>query len=385
MVQSWSWGGNVMAGSQEQERTGIARPADGEDMAAATELADVLARLGPVADRLGSRAVIAQYEADIDQPALTRAGTTLAGTKGPLPRFLPIRDILRINFNMHGMVPAEVVPNRLARSNRMPTDDNLATTVPYAPSLRAALELVARYGDAAVAWYRRHLALDGGELRICYGPVVPLGRIEPLSTEIALATIHRIVETFVGDRIVGARVNFAHRPVSDPVVLAQRFACAIAISGCESFMAIPAAWGEVPSPYHDPQLWQDGAARCDADIRALQDSPIVSRVRAHVLHTLDGGRAALLNDTARALGLSPRSLVRALTHEATTHHDIVEAERQGRALQMLSQAKLPLAEIAERLGFPDQSSFGRKCRVWFGESPARLRLRRVAAGVAPTQ
>lgn len=347
--------------------------ADEASADAATELADILLRLGPVADRLGTRAVIAQYEADIDDPAQTRRETSLAGTRGALPRFLPVRDILRINFNMHEMVPAEVVPRRLARSTRMPTDDNLSTTVPYAPTLLAALELVARYGIAVVPWYGRRVERAGDDLRICYDPIVPLGRIEPLATEIALATIHRIVELFVGDRITGARVEFRQLPVSDAATLAGRFSCEIVVGAAESCMIIPAAWGDLPSPYHDAALWREGCVRCETDIQALEDPPLASKARAHVQRCLDDGRMTTVAETARALGTSSRSLVRALAHGATTHHRIVDAARRERALQLLAQPGVSLADIAERLDFPDQSSFGRKSRAWFGESPARLR------------
>jgi hypothetical protein len=215
------------------------------------ELDAILAGLGPVSDRLGSRAVVAQYEADINDPGLTRAGTALEGTTGPLPRFLPVRDILHITFNVQAILPVEAVPDRHARSPRIPTDDNLTLALPYAPSLRAALDLVARYGDHAVPWFWRRIARQGDELRISYGPIVPLGRIEALSTQIALSTIHRIVETFVGDRVREARVNFSAPPVSAPERIAERFSCAITVGGPESYMAVPFAWGAQPSPYQD--------------------------------------------------------------------------------------------------------------------------------------
>lgn len=339
------------------------------------ELRQILARLGPVADRLGSRAVVAQYEADIDDPGLTRAGTVLEGTSGPLPRFLPVRDILGITFNVQAILPTEAVPDRLARSPRIPTDDNLAMAVPHAPTLRAALDLVARYGDHAVPWFWRRVARQGDELRISYGPIVPLGRIEALSTQIALSTIHRIVETFVGDRVRAARVNFAALPVSAPERIAERFSCAITVGGAESYMAIPVAWEAQPSPYHDPGLWAEGVARCEADIAALSDPPLVSRVRAHVLATLDRGAVPTLPQTARALGLPTRTLVRALAAEGQTHHRIVDVERRHRAMRLLARPDLPLAEIADLLGFSDQSSFGRKCRAWFDESPSCVRRR----------
>lgn len=340
---------------------------------AAAELAEILQQLGPVADRLGSRAVIAQYEADIDDPAQTRRGSSLADLNGPLPRFLPVRDVLRINFNMHAMTRPETVPQRLARSSRIPTDDHLALALPYAPTLRAALDLVARYGDAVVPWYRRSVEQIGAELHISYGPIVPLGRIEPLATEIALATIQRIVEMFVGDRISAATINFAVPPASSPSTLASRFGCRMSFGGDACFVAIPAHWADTISPYHDPQLWLEGVARCDADLRALAELPLAGRVRSQIATRLDSGQVPTITDTARALGLSSRSLVRALSHSQFTHHQMVDHERRDRARQMLTQRSLPLADIVDRLGFADQSAFGRKCQMWFGSSPARLR------------
>lgn len=353
---------------------GEQRPISGDDDPLA-ELDAIIRQLGPIADRLATRAVIAQYEADLADPARTRAGTTLANSTSALPRFLRVRDILRINYNMHAMVPTEAVPNRLARSMRLPTDDNLSTALPYAPTLLAALELVARYGDAVLPWYHRRLEQTGDWLRIVYGPVVPLGRIEPLATEVALVTIHRIVELFVGDRVAESRLNFALRPASQPAVLADRFACPVSYGGSESYMAIPLAWCALESPYRDHVLWQEGVARCEVDIKALQDPPLLSRVRTQVAAQLQQGRAARIADTASALGLSERSLVRSLASAGITHNQIVDDERRAQAQRLLAKSQHSLADVAERLGFSDQSSFGRKCREWFGDSPARVRRR----------
>jgi AraC-like DNA-binding protein len=52
---------------------------------------------------------------------------------------------------------------------------------------------------------------------------------------------------------------------------------------------------------------------------------------------------------------------------------LVDQERRERTRQLLKERSLPLTDIVERLGFADQSAFGRKCRGWFGDSPARLR------------
>jgi AraC-like DNA-binding protein len=337
------------------------------------EVDHVLCLLGPVADRPASRAPVAQYEADIGDPGATRRGTSIAGTAGPLPRFLPVRDVLRIAFNIDALVPRGSVPRRQERSPRSPTDDNLATALPYAPTLLDAVRLMARYGDAAVPWYRRAIAEEGDRLVISYWPTVPIGRIEPLATEVAMGTIHRLVETFVGPRVAQARVVLSVPPVTGLQAMRERFSCAVDVGPGPSRMVLPADWGQHPSPYHDPELWQQGVARCEADIALLAEAPLVGRVRAHIVQGLEARRLVTIEETARALNMSARTLVRSLQREGHTHHRLLDRERRRKAEQLLAGGRLPLGDIAEALAFTDQSSFGRKCRDWFGTSPLRLR------------
>ncbi|WP_156256473.1 helix-turn-helix transcriptional regulator [Sandarakinorhabdus oryzae] len=342
---------------------------------AATEAAALIEALGPIADRLGTRGTVAQYEADVGDPNLTRAGTSLAGSSGPLPRFLPVRDIIRISFNLIEVRPPQTILKRLARSPRIPTDDNLMLTLPLAPTLRDALELSIRYGNAALPWWRRELVTVGEEAHIRYWPAGPMGRLEPISAELTLISTHRTVETIMGLKTAAARINFAVPPVSDPADLAAQLGCDVTVGGEAHFMAFPLAALSWPSPYRDEALWQDGLARCEADLRQLRDVPLIARVRGHVGSRIDRGQLVGLDDSAIALGMSVRSLVRALAEAGTSHHQMVEQERRSRAHQLLAGSSRPLADIAEQLGFSDQSSFGRKCREWFGDSPARIRQR----------
>lgn len=346
---------------------------DGTQAAREAEIAALLAALGPVADRLGSRAAVAQFEADIDDPARTRRGTALEGTTGPLPRFLPCRDLVRISFNLIDMLPAAAILERMAKSPRLPTEDNLTFTLPYAPTLGAALGLGTRYASAMLPWFQVTVDEDGDRMRILVAPVAPLGRIEALSTELALATACRVVETFVGTAIAGARIDLAPGLALDAAAAAGRFPCPVHVGEGISALSFPRDWRDRPSPYHDLRLWLDGVERCEADLRALDDPPITRRVRTFVVARLREGRAVTTRETASALGMCLRSLVRSLERTGTTHHGILEQERRALALRLLADDTVPIAQVAERLDFPDRSSFGRKCRAWFTQSPARLR------------
>ena len=138
-------------------------------------------------------------------------------------------------------MPHGAVPRRQERSPRSPTDDNLATALPYAPTLLDALQLMARYGDAAVPWYQRAIMEEGDRLVISYWPTVPIGRIEALATEVAMGTIHRLVETFVGSRVEEARVVLSVPPVTGLLAMRERFSCAVDVGVGPSRMVLPAA------------------------------------------------------------------------------------------------------------------------------------------------
>lgn len=71
--------------------------------------------------------------------------------------------------------------------------------------------------------------------------------------------------------------------------------------------------------------------------------------------------------------MSSRTIVRVLARQNTSFHKLVEAERKARALALIGDTSLSLAEVAETLGFSDMSSFGRSFRAWFGQTPGNLR------------
>ena len=179
----------------------------------------VIEGLGPVADQLGTRGAVAQYEADIGDPARTRAGTSFSAHSGPLPRFVPVRDIVRISFNILELQPADAILRRLTRSTRLPVDDNLTTTLPYAPTLAAALEFATRYNNVMVPWFHWSLETVENRLRSGLRPLCSLGQLGPVSAALSLISAHRILETFVGVRVAEAELCFVDPPVEDAFAL----------------------------------------------------------------------------------------------------------------------------------------------------------------------
>lgn len=76
---------------------------------------------------------------------------------------------------------------------------------------------------------------------------------------------------------------------------------------------------------------------------------------------------------AELLNISPRSLTRQLALEGCNLRELSKRIRQQRACAMLRDRSQPIAQIAERLGYADASSFCHAFRQLAGISPNRYR------------
>ncbi|ABB12623.1 AraC family transcriptional regulator [Burkholderia lata] len=80
-----------------------------------------------------------------------------------------------------------------------------------------------------------------------------------------------------------------------------------------------------------------------------------------------------LEDMARLMNTSPRTLKRRLQEEGTTFRALLAQARGAMAETLLGDARLSLAEVAERLGFSDLSSFSQAFKRWYGVPPGAYR------------
>jgi len=81
-------------------------------------------------------------------------------------------------------------------------------------------------------------------------------------------------------------------------------------------------------------------------------------VRAAIAASLRHGNASVQN-TARRLGVSVRSLQRHLAEIGTSYSEMVAEVRLYTACHLLVESNEPLSDIASRLGYAGPSSFSR--------------------------
>jgi AraC-like DNA-binding protein len=92
-----------------------------------------------------------------------------------------------------------------------------------------------------------------------------------------------------------------------------------------------------------------------------------------------------IDDVARLLCISPRTLQRQLNEAGASYSELVNHCRCQAACEHLRQTRDPVQDIAAILGYRDTSSFSRAFRRWTGSAPLAWRNRLTGRDVITVQ
>ncbi len=243
------------------------------------------------------------------------------------------------------------------------------------PNLRVAMARIARY-KPLVAPIR--LTVEATSSGVSLGldwldaPLIP-----PASLVLAELLF------FVGLARIGTRE--AVRPVEvltpvmpSPVSPYEAFLGARLVRAASARVTFAAVDADRPFLTSNDAFWHDfepGLRRRLADLEA--DATTSDRARAVLRQSLAGGVTGV-DDVARRLGLSPRTLQRRLAGEGASFQQVLRETRTALGVHYLAKTTLPIAEVAFLLGFDEPNSFYRAWRAWTGETPDSVRQPREA-------
>jgi len=161
-------------------------------------------------------------------------------------------------------------------------------------------------------------------------------------------------------------------PVQDKAAFEDWFGCPVHVGESTSFTLDPI---DATRPFltHDDQMWQafEPTLRRRMD-QAREDLSTRARVENALLELLPSGRTQI-DDVARELAVSRRSLQRRLSQEGTSWLDVLNSARERLARHYLQNTSLGASEVSFLLGFEDPNSFFRAFRRWTDATPEAWR------------
>ena len=193
--------------------------------------------------------------------------------------------------------------------------------------------------------------------------------------EFWLTTLVRICRQLTGNyRLAPRKLKLRHSRQSTPAEY-KLFLASNVEFGCGSDEIIfPKEVASLQVSGADPYLNKLLRRYADEALshRPLQRGSVRGDVERVIPQLLPHGKAKIAV-VARQLGLSERTLSRALSAEGTSFIKILEEFKAALARRYLSDRELPISEIAWLLGYQESSAFTHAFKRWTGMNPRQFR------------
>lgn len=119
-------------------------------------------------------------------------------------------------------------------------------------------------------------------------------------------------------------------------------------------------------------LWSWLCSQAESELATLAPRPLAQRVREEIRRSLAREPAPSMRSVAGTLGVSERTLRRALAEGATTFRRLTDEARRDIARSLLGREGASITRVALEAGFADASAFTHACRRWFGRPPREI-------------
>ncbi|MBC9073050.1 AraC family transcriptional regulator [Thauera sp. CAU 1555] len=328
---------------------------------------DLLLRLG---DERRTRALACMQRAGI-APALLQQDTA----RVTVEQFAHVYRLLAVELD-------DETPGYFSRPLRGGTLKFLCLGMLDAANLRVAMHRFCWFFRLVIDDMHFVMSQEGALTRIALVEHVALGPARELILETMLMLVQGVASWMVDRRIAFARLDLAYPP---PPYAAEY----MHIYPAPAHFNAPVTAFHLDSALLDAPIRQDKAALSAFLRNAPTDWIYVTggkRLMTHRVRELLEAQLAdapTVEDVARALHISPRTLARHLAQEGTGFQAVKDALRRDIAIARISRTDQPIATIGASLGFDDPATFNRAFKQWTGSPPGAYRKRRAAGADNP--
>ena len=236
-------------------------------------------------------------------------------------------------------------------------------------TLRQVILLNRRYQILTQQLGRSNLKTSGEQARLIWDPHYQDAEYGRMVTDVVMAG-HAIFGrwlSWVHDKKINA-VHFRHAKPSYADKYVEIFDCPVLFDQVENAMLIDVDAIDAPLPQANEKSLAEICGRLDVALAKLHPAKPLGEQVAEILYIEMSNTVLNLEQIAKRLGVSPRSLRRILKDEQTNFSQVLEQTRRKLCAEMMAE-NIALLDIASKLGYSQQSSFNRAFKEWFGATP----------------
>ena len=269
--------------------------------------------------------------------------------------------------------PDPAIGLKLGTEPRIERYDAIGIAAVSARSFRDALQRLARYKQLTCP-EALHLTERGDESRVQFQWLLAEETEPPLLVDLCFAWVVGIARRGSGGLIQPRRLEL-RETAGDRGMYETHFGCDARIGARQNAIVFAKADLDRPFVTHNADLFGMVAPQLEAELKQALASKALGEQVKGILKPLLAGRRPGIEDVARELGMSSRTLQRRLAEDGATFQQLLQVARRELARHYLLHSSLELNETAYLLGYEDSHSFFRAFHDWEGDSPGEWRAR----------
>lgn len=194
------------------------------------------------------------------------------------------------------------------------------------------------------------------------------------ANEAALAELLGVARGLMGDQLQCHRVCFHHPAPLGKELYDEWFGVQVEWEAQWDCIEFEHATLDLKPQFADAALSAFILEHLDQEREAIDEprEAIHTLVRSCIVRALPDG-APRMEEVAKLMGMSPRTLHRRLEEAGSNFKTLVESARRDLAEQLLRIPSRPLGEVAFLTGFSEPSAFHRAFKRWTGRTPSDYR------------
>jgi len=305
-------------------------------------------------------------------PLLSRVGLTPEAIADPEER-LNVRSQIALLDEAAIALKDDCLGFTLARDFDLREIGLLYYVMASSQSLGDALKRVARYSkitnEALVFGYQ-----EGNRLILSLSYSGVPRHSDRHQIEFCMFGVLRICRVLTGQNVIPQHFSISHHRSGDNSEMARFVGTKVEFGADTDEFALNVNARELPLIHADSHLNDLLLKYCEAALadRRGDMSQLRTRVENAISSVLPHERVRV-EDVARSLGMSKRTLARRLSDEGLNFTEILQQLRRDLAVRYLDDRRLHVSKIAWLLGFHEVSAFTHAFKRWTGKTPSQIR------------
>lgn len=288
-------------------------------------------------------------------------------------QLIPAPAAIRLLERSAAVTGCETLGLRMAEGRSLANLGATSLLIAHQPTLRQALATIQEFRARINSTLVLHVDEEGDDaiLREDFS----LSRPEPSrqSSNLALGVLARICTTALGDSWAPRTVCFTHHapPPAELAIFTRVFRCRPEFDCAFDGIVLRRSDLDRPNERADQQLALH-ARQLLQSVMTPGERSTAAEVEQLIKLLLPAGRASV-QICAASMGMTVRTMQRALDAEGGSFSDLLNRARKQLAIQYLGNRRMRITDVADMLGYSSIGAFSRWHTQVFGMSPKDAR------------